>query len=170
LTQGLAWHPKYNVLATCGRDRYIKTWEIDRSEVQYSPSTSIPTISSIWSKPPSPCQKFDAMSSVGRIAWRPGYDNQIASLPNIVDCNVYVWNVMHPSVPYFIFRHHSDVVTGIQWLPSMAGTLLLTCAKDGRVVLAGVEQAYCPYQDLRTSGIGWSPLQEVAFVNTRINR
>ena len=50
------------------------------------------------------CHKFEVTSSVARLAWRPGFDNMIASAPNLVDCCVYIWNVEHPSIPYFIFR------------------------------------------------------------------
>ena len=50
-----------------------------------------------------------------------------------MDKNAYLWSVSHPNIPYFVFGKHVDVVTGVQWPPSVGATNMLTCARDGKV-------------------------------------
>jgi WD40 repeat protein len=101
------WHPdNRSWLATAGRDKTIKVWNIDQ---RLAPEHTIWTI-----------------ASVGRVKWRPQRKYHIASTALMFDCSVSVWDVRRPYVPFAAFTEHKDVCTGILWRCNDPDLLLST--------------------------------------------
>jgi WD40 repeat protein len=165
------WHPEdRNMIASGGRDRMIKVWDLTNISKPYA------TIQTI--------------ASVARIQWRPSFRNHIASSASLMDFNVHIWSVSlwvgaialdsksHYSVsrdikrPYFpwaSFRGHKDVATGIQWYQN-SGEMLLSCGKDSLLLKQSVADAYRPIQEMCATSVSWTASGNVAVVHDTINR
>ena len=96
LVLALDWHPDMrHTLASGGRDRLIKIWDVTQSKL---PQHTIQTI-----------------SSVTRVQWRPSHPNHIASSANLIDFDVHVWNIQFPYIPLSSFKGHRDAALGFKW-------------------------------------------------------
>ncbi|XP_013392028.1 GATOR complex protein WDR24 [Lingula anatina] len=92
----LDWHPDdKNWIASAGRDRSIKIWEISHK--------------------PRLLHTVQTIASVARVKWRPSRKYHISSCSLLVDHNVNVWDIRRPYIPFASFEEHRDVVTGIMW-------------------------------------------------------
>ncbi|KAH0951196.1 hypothetical protein HN011_008154 [Eciton burchellii] len=89
------WHPEAMWLATASRDKTIKVWDLAGK--------------------PSCDYIIHTIASVGRIKWRPQKKYHIASCALVVDCNINVWDIRRPYIPFASFNEHKDVPTGVAW-------------------------------------------------------
>ena len=71
----------------------------------------------------------NTIGPVGRVRWRPGRSDYLASSALCIDFAVNVWDVKRPFVPFASFNQHRDVTTDIAW-GSDPHTLIST-SKDG---------------------------------------
>ncbi|OAF67056.1 WD repeat-containing protein 24 [Intoshia linei] len=93
----LDWHVDNSILlATGGRDRYIRIWKYQ--DGMFSLDTSLQTT-----------------ESVSIVRWRPYYFNQISSCSLLLDYNVKIWNTDRPHSTYSTFNNQYDVVTDMEW-------------------------------------------------------
>ena len=126
LVLAVDWHPDdRNKLASGGRDKTIKIWNLKDSS---RPETVIQTI-----------------ASVGRLQWRPGFSDCIASSSRLTDYDVHVWDATRPHVPIASFKGHCDETTGFFW--GDAGdhrNRLFSCSKDGTLQAHNFEEAHKP--------------------------
>lgn len=68
----------------------------------------------------------------GHIKWRPSRRHHIASSALVMDCNVNVWDIRRPYIPFASFDHHKDVATGVVWRGSPH--VFLTTSRDGQLI------------------------------------
>ena len=109
------WHLEdQNYLATAGRDKTIKIWDISTAKKQ-------PLKHSI-----------QAIASVARIKWRPHQKTQIVSSSLVVDFKIYIWDFNREYVPFVNIQEHKDVATDFIWRDSSAN-ILISVGKDGTV-------------------------------------
>ena len=73
--------------------------------------------------PREECRRFNTpelsiqtIASVSRVAWRPGFENQIASCASVLDNRVQIWTTQHPHAPLACVQGHGDVTTGFVWI------------------------------------------------------
>ena len=108
------WHLEdQRYLATAGRDRTLKIWDIASSKPQLEHCIS-------------------AIASVARIKWRPTQKTHIASSSLVVDFKIYIWDISRPFVPFANIQEHKDVVTDFIWRDPNAN-ILISVGKDGTV-------------------------------------
>eukprot|EP00912_Choanoflagellata_sp_UC4_P000074 UC4_evm4s51 len=142
---------KRNVIATGGRDRFIHVWDLSQHKARCT--STVQTI-----------------ASVRRVLWRPGYrSHQIASCSQLHDDKVHVWDLQRPYVPIRSWKNNNkDVATGILW-GTGAGTVMLSCSKDGTASRYIWSDALEPQKDAkrRSSAIGWSVRGDLCSVDAR---
>ena len=63
----------------------------------------------------TPERSIQTIASVSRVAWRPGFKNQIASCASVLDNRVQLWSTLRPHVPLACIKGHRDVTTGFFW-------------------------------------------------------
>ena len=102
------WHPEVKTwLATAGRDRAVKVWDLGfRPVLEHTVTT---------------------MASVGRIKWRPQKKHHIASCALVIDSSIHVWDIRRPYIPLASFNDHKDITTAIVWRGSP--DILLSASK-----------------------------------------
>ncbi|GLD92684.1 hypothetical protein PINS_up001263 [Pythium insidiosum] len=154
LVLALDWHPtKSNLLASGGRDRYVKVWDL--SDIR-QPRHTIQTI-----------------ASVGRVAWRPNCADHIATSASLMDNSIHVWDVQHPCIPLASMKGHSDIASGIEWIDTPASPTfgqpydsnvteweglelwqhMLACSKDGTLKLHSLADSVKPHESLPTTAL-----------------
>ncbi|KAL1420108.1 hypothetical protein MTO96_024567 [Rhipicephalus appendiculatus] len=103
------WHPEEKrFLATGGRDKAIKIWDVSYKPVLH--------------------QCIQTIASVAHIKWRPQKKYHIANSSLVVDCTINIWDTRRPYVPFAAFTEHKDVATGFAWRNSPG--VLLSTSKD----------------------------------------
>lgn len=143
----MQFHPsRRGVLATGGRDRTVKVWDLRAcaSERDASPLVSLHT-----------------MQTVGHLQWRPGHDEHLASGASVLDNRIHVWHVDRPFLPVASFTGFRDVATGFAWLDGAgAGSgraeALISCEKDGSVALHAAARAQRHHKHMRTTALAMS--------------
>lgn len=119
------WHPENKTwLATAGRDRAVKVWDLGyRPVLEHTVTT---------------------MASVGRIKWRPQRMYHIASCALVIDSVIHVWDVRRPYIPHASFNDHKDITTGIAWRGSP--DVLLSTSKDSYLIQHVIADAERPME------------------------
>ena len=101
------WHPnRSTILASGGRDRYVKIWDLSDMDM----------------KQQQPQQTIQTIASVGRVAWRPNCSDQIATSASLMDNNIHLWDTQRPCIPLASMNGHSDIASGILWLDTPASS------------------------------------------------
>ncbi|XP_054161603.1 GATOR complex protein WDR24-like [Oppia nitens] len=140
------WHPnpeKRKWLATAGRDKTIKVWDL-----------SNPT-------KPHNLYTLHTIASVLRLKWRPSRDFQISSCSLLVDFSINVWDIRRPYVASAIFQEHKDVTTGFAWKNDPR--ILLSTSKDGTLYQHHFDTAFRPSLHYNPIGLSINPTGDVAF-------
>ncbi|XP_067934537.1 GATOR2 complex protein WDR24-like [Watersipora subatra] len=122
----LHFHPEEKLLASGGRDKFIKIWSLAAPPLT-NQSSSVQQTHCIQSIAP-----------VSRVKWRPKQPTQVASLVNSVDLQVHVWELNRPSIPLATFPDHKDVVTSIIWKDSYT---FISGGKDSRLIMHSFNDA-----------------------------
>ncbi|ETK77083.1 hypothetical protein L915_16607 [Phytophthora nicotianae] len=169
LVLSIDWHPTdANVLASGGRDRYVKIWEL--GDVR------------------QPKQTIQTIASVGRVAWRPTCVTHIATSASLMDNSIHVWDTKRPFIPVASMKGHSDIASGISWMdtpvspnfgqPEIPGDWeghdywqhMLACSKDGTLKLHSLADSFKPHQSLPTTTLALNSKGQVAFSHDYIDR
>ena len=156
------WHPtNANVLASGGRDRYVKIWEL--ADVR------------------QPKQTIQTIASVGRVSWRPAGVMHIATSASLMDNSIHMWDTKRPFIPVASMKGHSDIASGISWMdtpvssnfsqPEIPGDWeghdywqhMLACSKDGTLKLHSLADSFKPHQSLPTTALALNSKGQVAF-------
>ncbi|CAH0519228.1 unnamed protein product [Peronospora belbahrii] len=169
LVLSIDWHPTdANVLASGGRDRYVKIWEL--GDVR------------------QPKQTIQTIASVGRVAWRPTCVTHIATSASLMDNSIHVWDTKRPFIPLASMKGHLDIASGISWMdtpvsanfgqPDIPGEWdghdywqhMLACSKDGTLKLHSLADSFKPHQSLPTTALALNSKGQVAFSHEYIDR
>ncbi|KAL4138401.1 hypothetical protein PRIC2_001907 [Phytophthora ramorum] len=169
LVLSIDWHPTdANVIASGGRDRYVKIWEL--SDVR------------------QPKQTIQTIASVGRMAWRPTCVTHIATSASLMDNSIHVWDTKRPFIPVASMKGHSDIASGISWMdtpvspnfgqPEIPGDWeghdywqhMLACSKDGTLKLHSLADSFKPHQSLPTTALALNSKGQAAFSHDYIDR
>ncbi|KAG6972430.1 hypothetical protein JG688_00003986 [Phytophthora aleatoria] len=162
LVLSIDWHPTdANVLASGGRDRYVKIWEL--GDVR------------------QPKQTIQTIASVGRVAWRPTCVTHIATSASLMDNSIHVWDTKRPFIPVASMKGHSDIASGISWMDTPVspnfGQMeipgdwegheywqhMLACSKDGTLKLHSLADSFKPHQSLPTTALALNSKGQAAF-------
>lgn len=141
----VSWHPEEkNWLATAGRDRTVKVWDISRQKCLH-------TIYSI--------------ASVARIRWRPQRRFHIASCSLLVDCSINIWDIRRPYVPFATFDNHKDVTTSMVF-KNKDPHVMLSGSKDSYLYQHVFRDAKRPGEELVPAGLDLSVYGTVGHANS----
>lgn len=127
----LDWNPiDKNWLATGGRDRAIKVWDLPSRKLVHIVHT---------------------MASVAKCKWRPEHKQLIASSSLLVDFAVNIWDIRRPYIPLAAFNKHKDVASGILW--RNGPNILLSCGRDGFLHQNIFKEAQRPLEQVNRVGV-----------------
>ncbi|EFC48051.1 WD repeat domain 24 [Naegleria gruberi] len=154
LILSLDWHPKKGgFIATGGRDRVIKVWDLNDTK---KPISTVQTI-----------------ASIAKIAWRPGnYNYHLASCAkNDVGStsNINLWDISSRYVPLLSFTGQRADVTDIAWMNNYPN-LMMSCSKDNTFMIHSVYEAEYEKASLPTSALSWNINNELVHANDEIDR
>ncbi|XP_052812838.1 GATOR complex protein WDR24-like isoform X1 [Mya arenaria] len=139
------WHPEdKNWLATAGRDKMIKIWDVPKSKCLH-------TIHSI--------------ASLARIRWRPQRKFHIASCSLLVDCSINIWDIRRPYVPFATFDDHKDVTSSLLF-KNKDPHVMISGSKDSMLSQHVFRDAKRPGEDLVPSGLDLSVHGMVGHANS----
>ncbi|KTW26776.1 hypothetical protein T552_02777 [Pneumocystis carinii B80] len=150
LTLTLDWHSDGRHIATGGRDRMIKVWDM-------------------FSDSHKPISVIQTMAPVSKIAWRPisnrrsenVLETEIASCSLVSDYKIYIWDIRRPYIPCRVFDKHDNVTTGIVWKDE---NYLWSCSKDKTFIQHSVSTADIPLNSIPIISMDWSPLGDLSIV------
>uniref|UniRef100_A0A2C9LCJ3 GATOR2 complex protein WDR24 n=1 Tax=Biomphalaria glabrata TaxID=6526 RepID=A0A2C9LCJ3_BIOGL len=133
----LDWHSadKTPWLATAGRDKTIKIWDMSRMDKPQPPLLHVIT----------------NIASVGFIRWRPNRKNHISSCSLLLDHSVNVWDLGRPYIPFASFEGHIDVTTCIEWRDDCH--TFLSCGRDGNIIQHVFADAKRPADKINPIGV-----------------
>lgn len=102
LTLTLDWHPDGQHIATGGRDKMIKIWDM-------------------FSETSKPISVIQTTAPVSKIAWKPIsnkrngniWGTEIASCSLVSDYKIYIWDIRRPYIASRILDKHENVTTGL---------------------------------------------------------
>ncbi|CAF3649066.1 unnamed protein product [Adineta steineri] len=119
----LAWNMnKPYWLATGGRDRTIRVWNTQDSNVRQEPLF-----------------KVQSFGTVSKLSWRPSCHYHIACSTLLVDPRIHVWDVRRAYLPYASFCHHQNTIGDFSWRPNSDN--LLSISRDENLVHAHISSA-----------------------------
>uniref|UniRef100_A0A914MKG4 GATOR2 complex protein WDR24 n=2 Tax=Meloidogyne incognita TaxID=6306 RepID=A0A914MKG4_MELIC len=111
-----------NLIATAGRDKYIRIWD--------------------WSKNmPQFLYTVEMMAIVTRVSWCPDNSWHVACCfapPSgfvSSDNTIYVWDIRRPFIPFASFDAHTKTCTDMSWPRYGTGGTFLSCGKDGKLII-----------------------------------
>eukprot|EP00158_Paraphelidium_tribonemae_P008057 Partr_v1_DN28451_c2_g1_i4_m42155 putative WD repeat domain 24 len=157
LVLAIDWHPDGRYLASGGRDKVIKFW--DMSSDARKPIHAIQTI-----------------SSLARIQWRPRSNASIVSSPpmnvfdqthHVASCSllgdnrIHCWNLERPYLPDTCFEDHDNVVTGICWRDS---EYLWSVSKDRQFVVRKFSSGFHPGDSMSPVNSSWNVFDDIGIV------
>ncbi|EME26492.1 uncharacterized protein Gasu_58950 [Galdieria sulphuraria] len=168
----VSWHPdKENVLATGGRDKIIRVWDLsqdgrttetqsslDVSKEQKRSTNLLDKVSfSGWQE----IFSLSTIAAISKVSWRPGYEEQMASASSVLDTRISIWDIHRPYLPVISLRGHRDTVSCLLWESS--GNLLFSCSKNGAIIIQQVDKGYQPYSHLRNNVFALSTHNSIAY-------
>ncbi|GBB87052.1 hypothetical protein RclHR1_13500002 [Rhizophagus clarus] len=137
----LDWHSDGRTIASGGRDKLIKIWDMNSDSRR-------------------PGDVIHSMTSIARVQWRPDHPNEIASCALLSDNRIFIWNLRRPFIASYYFDEHEDVPTGFLWHDS---DVLWSCSKDKFFIQQDIACSYRPLSLLSKCSIGWSVYDNIAF-------
>ncbi|KAG9307259.1 hypothetical protein G9A89_017087 [Geosiphon pyriformis] len=140
----LDWHSDGHKLASGGRDKNIKIWDMN-SENRQAPEIVL----------------VSCIAPVARIKWRPNHPDEIASCSFSNDNRIFIWNLKRPYISSYFFDEHEDSPTGILWDDA---NVLWSCSKDKSFIQQDIRvKSYRQLDLLNKNAIGWNVYDEIAF-------
>jgi WD40 repeat protein len=134
-------------LATGGRDKALKVWDLKSSDRK-------------------PCCNIQTIASVSRVRWRPGFETHIAASSLANDSRIHIWDMKKPFVPSICLDRHENSVTSIQWLDSSS---LYSCSKDESFALNNLVDGYKPRDFLASNVCTWDQYGGIGFALSNEN-
>ncbi|KAJ3225196.1 WD repeat-containing protein 24 [Clydaea vesicula] len=141
LTVDFSFDGKY--IASGGRDRVIKV--LNTKGDNRKPIFTIQTI-----------------APVTHVAWRPGYDSQLASSALSTDFRILVWDLSRPFVPSISLDVHDAVCSGFEWVDS---DNIWSCSKDQTFAIADVRNGAKPIKHLNGNALSWNCFGDLTFIS-----
>ncbi|KAI8379573.1 WD40-repeat-containing domain protein [Radiomyces spectabilis] len=142
------WHPGGRMVATGGRDKMIKVWDMSADSRR-------------------PIYTIKTASVVSRVQWRPGHDYELASCALISDTKIRIWDTRRPNLAKYAFGTHEHCPTGFQWLNA---DVLYSCGKDQLFIRQEIQESYRPHDLLRRNGMGWNIQGDLSFTIDKSSR
>ncbi|KAJ3170447.1 WD repeat-containing protein 24 [Geranomyces variabilis] len=136
------WHPDGRLVASGGRDRLVKVWDM-KSESRL------------------PLYTIQTIAPVARVSWRPGHDGQLASCSLATDYSIHLWDLSRPYIASKTLEAHDSVTTGFLWRDA---NTLWSCSKDRSFARHDMRlHAFRPMDYLNTSAVAWNVDGELTF-------
>ncbi|ORZ34773.1 WD40-repeat-containing domain protein [Catenaria anguillulae PL171] len=156
LVLAVDYHASGRWLATGGRDKLIKVWDLKRSPDGHAAAGGGGSGRPSTATSMRPTHQIQTIASVGRLAWRPSAAHMhLTSSALLTDYRVHVWDLARPHVPCAWFEDHVNVATGFVWADDQ---VLWSCGKDKRVIKRRFEGAsYSPATHLPRAAVTWGP-------------
>lgn len=104
---------------------------------------------------------------IAKTRWIPGLEYQFSSilLPKSAVTYLQNWHAMKVNVPQYLLEYAGQPIQDFEWLDSSHVVLAMSHA----VVIKHLVQAYDrPYAKIVTTGLDFSPLDQLAFVNDQL--
>ena len=144
LALSLDWHPDGRVIASGGRDKLIKFWDIKTDSRK-------------------PFHSIQTMASVAHMEWRPGHETQLASCSLSLDNRIQIFDLCRPFVPLSLLDYHEDAVTEFLWKDS---DTVYSCSKDCLFLVNRMKRmGHSPLKVLNDSTVAWTPKGDLFFAN-----
>ena len=160
LLLAIDWHPSSqhdNLLASAGRDRLVKVWDLKRQE---GSSLGVPS------------HIVQTIASVGRVKWRPSFPTQLCATHSVVDSRVHIWDTKHPNIPLYSLSSHTDVITGVLFdrLDPQSNTVI-SCSKDGTIKRFKIKtDGFKHFDHIPVTGVQWRPSNDLSFFHEAVVR
>ena len=137
------WHPSQsNVFCSGGMDRNLYIWNIDSSYKK-------------------PIIAYSTIHSTYRVKWFDPNPQYIISSYQANNLYASMWNINIHDMPEYKFLGHKDVVTGFCW--DTSNTRLITCAKDGTVLVTKFTDGLRLFDKISTSVTKFSKEDELMY-------
>lgn len=143
----LDWHENGKLLATGGRDKAIKIWNLT-GQVR------------------KPLCTMATMAAISVVAWRPGSETQLASCSLSNDMAIHVRDLQRKFVPLYTWQDHENFPTGLLWIDS---DTIWSCGKDRNFIRTNLRGAYRYADALSTCALAWSPRGDLAYAAEKWN-
>ncbi|ORX49056.1 WD40 repeat-like protein [Hesseltinella vesiculosa] len=135
------WHPTGRLVATGGRDKTIKVWDLNSDNRR-------------------PLYMMRTMAAVSRVQWRPDHDDEIASCALNTEKRIHIWDVRRPNIPKYAFDEHESTPTGFLWFNN---DVIYSVAKDKYFIRQHIQSAYQPIDILRHNSLCWNIQGDLAL-------
>ncbi|KAI9596986.1 WD40-repeat-containing domain protein [Syncephalis fuscata] len=135
------WHSDGRTLATGGRDKFIKVWDM-KSDGR------------------KPLHVIQTMTSVARVQWRPGREYEVASCALLSDYRIHVWDVRRPFLAKYYIEEHDNVATGFKWQDP---GVIWSCSKDKHFMRHHVSAFHRPLDLITVTAHSWNAYNDIIF-------
>lgn len=170
LVLSIDWHPEGRYLASGGRDKLIKIW--DMQSEQRKPSYHIQTLASISRIQWSPMSYLSSYQA-GTTNYNQDFHQKsfIASCSLVSDNRIHIWDLDRPHVPVYTFESHTSPSTGCLWRDQFT---LYSVSKDETFVVntfptgQNKGSGFRPTDFMSCTSLSWNCAEDMV-VSSRIN-
>ncbi|TPX70169.1 hypothetical protein SpCBS45565_g01981 [Spizellomyces sp. 'palustris'] len=135
------WHPEGRWVASGGRDRQIKIWDMKSDSRK-------------------PLYAIQTIAPVSRVNWRPGHESQLACCALSTDFRIHTWDVGRPYIAQHSIEAHDGVITGFLWRDANS---IWSCSKDRTFARHDIRTGYKPLSLLNTCAMNWNVNGDITF-------
>uniref|UniRef100_A0AC35F7X8 GATOR complex protein WDR24 n=1 Tax=Panagrolaimus sp. PS1159 TaxID=55785 RepID=A0AC35F7X8_9BILA len=141
-----------NVLATGGRDKFIRIWDSTKNE------------GSIYS--------VETPSAVEKVVWTNENNWHVCNFSSpttnrdLSDCGLYLWDYRRPYIPYKHFQRHEDVVTDVIFPEESTREIFISCDASGKILLHKTSDANIPIQQTEYISVACSKTHNECIIAT----
>jgi len=128
------WHPeRENIFCSGSMDKNLYIWDTNNS---------------------NPVHSYKASHGLSRVKWWKKNPLYIISSYQTNNFYTSMWNMNIDNIPEYLYKGHKDVVTGFCW--DMSENRLITCSKDGHVIVNNFSDGYRCIDNLCTNFVKFS--------------